>query len=389
MAGTNRAPASRRRVSQSPGSGSCGEERGPERRPAVGGDEAEVVRTHVVATRGVGIGRGTDAGLLQDVARRDGAEVQLHDDAPQRPDRAPRAGRIDEPRASTDRPPRPRLRPARACRRRPRRQPGPACARDDRIRALDDASLRAPARAPRARGSRTPGPPGTRCRSGPRRGPPRGRARAAAAPRDRRTTARARGWPRPRARRPAGARPRPSPAPGCRWARSPSRNATLGRPGRELPRPARRGATGTSRATPGRATRAPGPRVPDHAGVAPRRTGGQRRPLVEHDRDPAPASSAARAVPTIPPPMIATSGAVTCAIPLLSRATRDDRPQLPEQPVDLGGRVVVGQPDPDARPRARGRAAPSGRWRRSCPTRSRCRARPAPSRRPRRCGRRR
>ena len=53
--------------------------------------------------------------------------------------------------------------------------------------------------------------------------------------------------------------------------------------------------------------------MPHDARVAARCPGRDRRPLVQRDRAPRPASSAASAVPTIPPPRIATSGAGTAS----------------------------------------------------------------------------
>src|SRR4029078_1792428 len=60
---------------------------------------------------------------------------------------------------------------------------------------------------------------------------------------------------------------------------------------------------------------------------------------------PAAAMNAAVAVPTIPPPTMATSG-ITGAASRDRRPLRDPR-QRPDDAVDLGVRVVVGQPDPD------------------------------------------
>src|SRR4029079_18646252 len=60
---------------------------------------------------------------------------------------------------------------------------------------------------------------------------------------------------------------------------------------------------------------------------------------------PAAARNAALAVPTIPPPTTATSG-ITDVTSRDRRALRDPR-QTPDDAVDLGVRVVVGQPDPD------------------------------------------
>ena len=72
------------------------QERRPERRPAVRGHEAEADRAVLrVREPAVGLDRGVDAGLLEDMGRRR-LEPELDDHAPVRQDRAPGPGRVDD-----------------------------------------------------------------------------------------------------------------------------------------------------------------------------------------------------------------------------------------------------------------------------------------------------
>ena len=262
--------------------------------------------------------------------------VELHDHAPQRADRAPAAGRIDDaraPRAGRHDDGRRRLeRPVdadagHAAARRARRSP-------PRLRGW---SRHVPSRGHRAPSSRTPGPPGSRCRSGSRRGRRRARARAAAGRPHRRTSVRAPGSTRRRGRRPTGAHPRPSRARGsARPLAEPER--ALGRVGRE-----RLGELVGERAVARerRPVERPEDRVrgiPHGARVAPGRARRQGRPLVQGDADAAPGE--------------------------LGRERRADDPAADDRDVARGhGAARLSRPRPARSPGAR-RAA--GRPRRRC-----------------------
>ena len=101
------------------------EEGRPDRGDPVERHQAEVDAGSRRRPRRVGSGadRRADLGLLQDVGRA-GRQLGLDDDAPARPDRQPRPGRVDDGRRSTARPP-PGPRPPVSTRhpRRPRRRP--------------------------------------------------------------------------------------------------------------------------------------------------------------------------------------------------------------------------------------------------------------------------
>ena len=158
-----------------------------------------------------------------------------------------------------------------------------------------------------ARGGRCDGEADVEANAAP--GPRRGRARAGAGRPARRTRRGTRGWP-PRSPRPApGAASWSQPRVRIPAGSSARRNVAFRRVGRELgpdlvgePAIAREGLEIQRAEDRVR-------RIPDRAGVASRRAGGDLAVArTSSTLTPRPASSAASAVPTMPPPTIATSG---------------------------------------------------------------------------------
>ena len=366
------------------------QERRPERRPAVRGHEAEArsrrprpppARRRARSRRRRRPPRGRAVGGA--------AEPELDDHAPERQDRAPGPGRVDDRGGPRARPSRPR-RPARTIAvagvaRQRRRPPHGRPARAHAVRG--SARLGGP-RARRTPAPRRPARPGSRCRGGRR-------ARPSARPGSSRRRS---SGPTYAARNVGvGRRDRRAPAPGAASSSQPSvrippgavgeAERALRRVGREPSAGPRRRARGSARGSRGTARRGPGrpgyhtapelrPDAPaaisrrsysSTLSAAPGELGGERRAddAAADDRDVGRRSRAAT---------LAASGDAAPAAISAQLARPGGRPRPP---------CCSGSARCGARPRARGPAARSARPRRSCPTRSRSPARPARPRPPR------